>query len=330
MKTYLVTGGLGFIGLNYIKSIINNKNNFIINFDKKTYASNDDIFLEYKNYKFIKGDISNIKQLEKVFKEFDIDYVINFAAESHVDNSFVNAQKFLKTNILGVASLLCCCVSFWKDFSKKRFIQISTDEVYGECSTPCFENSPYNPSSPYAITKTCGEELAMQFYKNFNLPVLITRSSNNFGEYQHPEKLIPKVFLSCQNHDQFTLYKNSKYNKRTWLYVNDNVSAINLVLKKGKVGEIYNIGSFTTLTNFEMINKITQYFKQNINKNLRNDFIKIVNLRPYDDKEYNINFDKITKLGFKPTDFEKNFEKTMDFYKNNAKYLQKQSKKLPK
>lgn len=330
MKTYLITGGLGFIGLNYIKSIISNKNNFVINFDKKTYASNDDIFLNYKNYKFIKGDISNKKQVEKVFIEFDVDYVINFAAESHVDNSYLFVESFIKSNILGVSNLLGACKKYWKNKKNKRFVQISTDEVYGESSLPCQETDKTNPSSPYAITKTCAEQIVLSFFKTYNLPVLITRSSNNFGEYQHPEKLIPKVFLSLSKNQPFSMYKNCKFHQRSWLYVSDNVNAINLVLKKGKVGEIYNIASNIVLTNDEIVNLVISFLKQNTNFVLKKNLIEEINARPFDDKCYKLNFDKIKKLGYAPKNFEESFLKTMNFYKNNLDYLIKQSKKHPK
>lgn len=331
MKTYLVTGGLGFIGTNYILSIINSPQNFVINLDKKTYASNKDLFANLQNYKFVKGDICDEKVVTKIFENFDVDYVINFAAESHVDNSFSNPQKTIKSNVLGVVNLLFVANKFWKNKKGKRFIQISTDEVYG--SSPdkeFFENDECHPTSPYACSKHSAELFVKSYAKNFNFPAIITRSSNNFGFYQHPEKLIPKVFLNACQNKPIPLYKNSKFHKRNWIFVEDNVSAINLVLQKGKLGETYNISSKTEMTNIEMIEKIINFCKQNINPKASKNLIKISPERPNDDERYFINTNKIESLGFVPTNFDENFEKTMRFYQNNLCYLKKQSKKHAK
>ncbi|MGN1208592.1 MAG: dTDP-glucose 4,6-dehydratase [Christensenellales bacterium] len=331
MKTYLVTGGLGFIGTNYILSIINSPQNFVINLDKKTYASNKDIFANLQNYKFVKGDICDEKVVTKIFENFDVDYVINFAAESHVDNSFSNPQKTIKSNVLGVVNLLFVANKFWKNKKGKRFIQISTDEVYG--SSPdkeFFENDECHPTSPYACSKHSAELFVKSYAKNFNFPAIITRSSNNFGFYQHPEKLIPKVFLNACQNEPIPLYKNSKFHKRNWIFVEDNVSAINLVLQKGKLGETYNISSKTEMTNIEMIEKIINFCKQNINPKASKNLIKISPERPNDDERYFINTNKIESLGFVPTNFDENFEKTMRFYQNNLCYLKKQNKKHAK
>lgn len=328
MITYLVTGGLGFIGSHYIDSIINNTKNLVINIDKQTYASNKDRFLFNKNYKFVLGDISDEELVESIFKKYDIDYVINFAAESDVDNSYNDFYTFVKTNVLGTANLLNIAQKYWKNKKNKRFIQISTDEVYGQSTqdTEFFETDPINPSSPYACTKATAEMLVKNFVYNYNFPAIITRSSNNFGSYQHKEKLIPNTFLSCYQKSKIPLHKNSKYHKRNWLYVKDNVNAINLILSRGKVGEIYNICSENELTNIEIIEKIIKYFKDNLNANISNKAIKIVNIRPLDDERYKLNCDKIKNLGFVQTDFEKNFQKTLNFFKNNVEYLLNQGK----
>lgn len=328
MKTYLITGGLGFIGSNYIKSIIKNKINFVINLDIVSYASNEDRFCGYKNYKFFKGDVCDKKLVTSIFEDFNIDYVINFAAESHVDNSLVDVMKFVNSNVLGVANLLDCAQKSWKNKKNKRFIQISTDEVYGSNKDKeFFEDDKLSPSSPYSSTKACAELICKSYVSSFNFPAIIVRSSNNFGFYQHPEKLVPKTFLSCVNKKPILLYKNSKFHKRNWLYVEDNVNAINLVLEKGKIGEVYNICSDTEKTNIEIIKKIIDYCKNNIDNKISEKLIKIVNTRPNDDERYLMNCDKITKLGFVVTNFEENFKSTLDFYKNNIEYLKKQSER---
>lgn len=323
MITYLVTGGLGFIGSHYIDSIIEDKKNFVINLDKQTYSSNIDRFLFNKNYKFVLGDICDEELVESIFKKYDIDYVLNFAAESHVDNSYNNFYTFVKTNVLGTANLLSKSQKYWKNKKNKRFIQISTDEVYGpnKQDNEFFETDEVNPTSPYATTKASAEMLVKNFVFNFDFPAIITRSSNNFGSYQHKEKLIPKTFLSCYQKSKISLYKNSRLHKRNWLYVKDNVNAINLVLKNGNVGEIYNICSDDEFTNLDMIEKIINYCNENIDENISNKLIKLENSRPLDDERYKINSDKIKKLGFKQTDFEKNFKHTLNFYKNNIDNL---------
>lgn len=326
MKTYLVTGGLGFIGLNYILKGLENKDNFIINLDKKTYASNN-INIKNKNYKFYKGDICSKTLVEKIFKTHKIDYVINFAAESHVDRSFEDSEKFFKTNVLGVLNLLNICKKYWKnDLKNHRFIQISTDEVYGDSDEEKFENSSLSPNSPYASSKASADLLVLSFIKSFSFPALITRSTNNFGAYQSPEKLIPKIFIESSLNKKLPLY--NKNHVRDWLYVEDNIKAINLVLNKGKIGEIYNISAKNQKTNLGICEKIIDYVKQNINPSANKNLITNEVNRLKDDKIYNINSDKIKSLGFTITDFETNFTSTLNFYKQNYNYLLNQYKYL--
>lgn len=327
MKTILVTGGLGFIGLNYIKTMLKDDNFFIINLDKKTYASND-IKIKNKNYKFFKGDICDKKIVKKIFKKFYIDYVVNFAAESHVDKSIENPRIFFKTNVLGTLNLLEISRQFWEnEFDKHRFIQISTDEVYGDSESEKFEESPLNPTSPYASSKASAELVVQTYIKTYNFPAIITRSSNNFGEFQFPEKLIPKFFMLSVLNKPLPLYSN---NVRDWLYVEDNINAINLALFKGKIGEIYNICANNLLTNKEITYKILDFVKNNINSKANSNLIVESNLRPTDDKIYRLNCEKIKKLGFKTTNFNENFVKTLKFYSNNFNYLIKQNEKITK
>lgn len=326
MKTYLVTGGLGFIGLNFIKKILENNDNFVINLDKQTYASNS-IKIKDKNYKFIKGDICDRNIVDKIFKKNNIDFVVNFAAESHVDRSIENANQFYITNVLGTLNLLNIAKKYWKnDLSNHRFIQISTDEVYGDSEIEKFETSPLQPTSPYASSKASADLLVLSYIKTYNFPAMITRSSNNFGKYQFPEKLIPKFFVLSVLNKSLSLY--FKNHIRDWLYVEDNVNAINLVLNKGKVGEIYNICANNQMSNEEITLKIINFVKNNINQQSTEKLIAQSNVRLTDDKIYNINCDKIKSLGFKTTNFDENLEKTLNFYKSNFDYLLNQFKKI--
>lgn len=328
MKTILVTGGLGFIGLNYIKTLLKDNSFFVVNLDKKTYASND-VKIKNKNYKFFKGDICDKKIVTKIFQNFNIDYVVNFAAESHVDKSIENPEIFFQTNVLGTLNLLKVAKKFWKnEFHLHRFLQVSTDEVYGDDETEKFETSPLNPTSPYACSKASADLVVKSFIKTYNFPAIITRSSNNFGEFQFPEKLIPKFFMLSVLNQSLPLY--SKNHIRDWLFVQDNIKAINLALFDGKVGEIYNICANNQLTNEEITLKIINYVKKKINKQASEKLIIKTDTRITDDKIYNINCDKIKKLGFVPTKFEGNFIKTLDFYNENFNYLLKQSKKVTK
>jgi len=335
MKTYLITGGCGFIGSNYILKMVQNPDNYIINLDNLTYASNKNYLRnieKYKNYKFIKGDICNQKVVEKIFKKYNIDYLINFAAESHVDRSYLDPSLFVKTNVLGVVNLLNICKNHWKDYSCHRFIQISTDEVYGssvtntnkkqnKVSTEFYECDKLNPSSPYSSSKASAELIALSYFKCYNFPVIITRSSNNFGINQHPEKLIPKTFLSCIQNQKINVYGSGKQ-KRDWLSVNDNINAINLILEKGKIGEIYNISAKNPIENIEVIKKIIKYTQKNKLSKVTMKNITHVADRIAHDFEYNINNEKIKQLGFVTNNnFDEELFKTLDYYKNNINLL---------
>jgi len=344
MKTYLVTGGCGFIGSNYILNIISNPENFVINLDKLTYASNKKYLKsiqKYKNYKFIKGDICNTKLVEKIFKKYNINYVINFAAESHVDNSYLNPELFFKTNATGVKVLLDNIKKYWKDFSNRKFIQISTDEVYGSSLQITNKNSSfnninniekefketslYNPSSPYAESKTCAEVLIKKYFKLYSLPIIIIRPTNNFGINQHPEKLIPKVFLACFNNKNVLIH-GSGTQMRDFISVIDQINAINLLIQNGKVGEIYNISANNHISVIEIVNKIINFYKTNYNNNLKSQ-IEYVKDRPNQDLSYNLNSNKIKKLGFKiTTNFEEELFKTLTYYYNNINLLKNAKK----
>jgi dTDP-glucose 4,6-dehydratase len=312
----LVTGGCGFIGSNFIRQMLKKYPAYkIVNLDKLTYCGNPDNLRDValdKRYAFIKGDICDKKVVEKVVKGCNV--VINFAAESHVDKSIEDASEFIRTNIHGVYVLLEAS----KKHNIKRFIQISTDETYGSIIKGSFkETSPIRPNSPYSAAKAGGDHLAMAYYTTFKTPVIITRSSNNFGPYQYPEKVIPLFITNLLENKSVPLYGDGM-NVRDWLYVMDNCSAIDLVLHKGKIGEVYNIGG-----NFEIPNiELTKIILKNLGKTDK--MICYVADRLGHDRRYSLDSSKIRKLGWKPS---KNFniaiKETINWYKNNTTWWQK-------
>ena len=312
----LVTGGCGFIGSNFIRHILKKYPAYkIVNLDKLTYCGNlcnlsnieDD-----KHYAFVKGDICDKKIVEKIIK--DCDAVINFAAESHVDRSISDASEFIRTNIQGVYVLLEAA----KKHNIKRFIQISTDETYGSINKGSFkETSPLRPNSPYSAAKAGGDHLALAYYTTFKLPVIVTRSSNNFGPYQYPEKVIPLFITNLLENKKVPLYGDG-LNVRDWLYVLDNCSAIDLVLHKGKIGEIYNIGGGVEIPNIEL----TKIILKNLGKT-----DKIINYVPDrlgHDRRYSLDSSKVRKLGWKPSrNFNIAIKETINWYKNNTTWWKK-------
>jgi len=315
--TILVTGGCGFIGTNFIRYFIKKHPGYkILNIDKLTYAGNLENLKDFKkrkNYHFVKADICSALFMKKLFKKFKPDAVINFAAETHVDRSITAPSQFMKTNFLGVGTLLNLCL----DFGIKRFLQISTDEVYGSIKQGSFcENSLLTPSSPYAASKAGADGLVMAYHTTYKLPVLITRTTNNYGPYQFPEKLIPLVILNVLNNKKIPVYGNGM-NVRDWIYVEDNCTAIDQVLHKGKIGEIYNIAGKCEKTNIQVIKTLLQIL--NVDESL----ITYVTDRPGHDQRYSLSMSKIKKqLGWQPkTSFARGIKKTIDWYKNNKTWL---------
>jgi len=312
----LVTGGCGFIGSNFIRGMLKKYPAYkIVNLDKLTYCGNPDNLRDIENdkrYTFIKGDICDKKAVDKIIK--DCDAVINFAAESHVDRSISDASEFIRTNIQGVYVLLEAA----KKHNIKRFIQISTDEVYGSIAKGSFkETSSLRPNSPYSAAKAGGDHLSLSYYKTFKLPVIITRSSNNFGPYQYPEKIIPLFITNLLENKKVPLYGDG-LNVRDWLYVADNCSAIDLVLHKGKIGEVYNIGG-----NFEIPNiELTKIILKNLGKTDK--MIHYVSDRLGHDRRYSLDSSKVRKLGWKPSkSFDTAIKETINWYKNNTTWWQK-------
>jgi dTDP-glucose 4,6-dehydratase len=310
----LITGGAGFIGSNFIHYLLRNYDDVeIVNFDKLTYAGNlenlKDITSDAR-YHFIKGDICDSQMITDVMKNTRIDQIINFAAESHVDRSISGPETFIQTDIFGSFNLLEAC----RKYDVKRYVQISTDEVYGSIAKGSFQESDLlNPSSPYSASKASADLVVNSYFITYGLPVVITRSSNNFGPYQYPEKLIPLFIIKALHDKQLPLYGDG-LNVRDWLFVQDNCRGIDLVRLKGKNGEIYNIGANNEHTNLE----ITQIILQELMK--PTSLISFVKDRPGHDRRYSIRSSKIEHLGWKPTlskAFHETLKTTIQWYIQN-------------
>jgi dTDP-glucose 4,6-dehydratase len=309
----LVTGGCGFIGSNFIRYLLGRSSDReIVNLDNLTYAGNPANLGDIRNdnrYRFIKGDICDRSIVADAINGCDA--VINFAAESHVDRSIEDADAFVRTGVMGVQVLL--------DVSRKmgisRFIQISTDEVYGSISEGAFtEDSPLNPSSPYSASKAAGDMLALSYFKTFGMPVIITRSSNNYGPYQFPEKLIPLFITNSLEGKTLPLYGDGA-NIREWIHVLDNCRAIEIILDKGVPGEIYNISSGMELCNREIARAIIRRMA------LPESFIVPVEDRPGHDFRYALDCKKIAGLGFNPLiELKTGLEQTILWYQSHPKW----------
>ena len=300
----LVTGGAGFIGCNFVRYMLEKyPNDEIIVLDKLTYAGRlENLHGVMDKIIFIKGDICNKENVEEVK---DCDIIFNFAAETHVDRSILEAGVFVKTDVLGTYTLL----EYARKHDIEKYIQISTDEVYGSIEEGSFkETDILDPSSPYSASKGGADLLVKAYHKTYGLPVLITRSSNNYGPYQYPEKLIPVLILNALHDKPLPIYGEGK-NVRDWIYVLDNCEAIDLVFRKGKNGETYNIGAGNEKSNIE----IAKLILKELNK--PESLIKFVNDRPGHDFRYSLDTSKIQKLGWKPsTTFNQGLRKTISWY----------------
>lgn len=313
----LITGGCGFIGSNFIRYFVKkHPSSDIVNVDKLTYAGNLENLQgldRQKGYRFVKADIANAAQMKKIFLSFRPELVINFAAETHVDRSITKPDTFLKTNFLGVGVLLNCAL----EYGAAKFLHVSTDEVYGSIARGRFrEDSVLNPSSPYSASKAAADGLVMAYYRTYGLPVLITRSSNNYGPYQFPEKFIPLVIYNAMSGKKIPVYGDG-LQVRDWIYVEDNCQAIDLVLHRGKFGEIYNIGGQYERTNIYVVKKILRTLKSPL------ELIEYVKDRPGHDRRYALSIAKMTKhLGWQPkTSFEAGLAKTIKWYRSNNEWL---------
>jgi dTDP-glucose 4,6-dehydratase len=319
-KNILVTGGAGFIGSNFINYILSSRDDLnIINLDKLTYAGNLENLKPSegkKNYHFVKGDITNNELVDYVFKKYSIKFIINFAAESHVDRSILGSEVFYRTNLIGTNILLEAA----RRHEAERFLQISTDEVYGSLgATGLFtEQTPLLPNSPYSSSKAAADMAVMAFHHTYGLPVIITRCSNNYGPLQFPEKLIPLMIINVLNNKKLPVYGDG-LNVRDWIYVIDHNKAAELVFEKGKIGEVYNIGASREMQNIEIIKLILKKLGKG------EELIEYVKDRPGHDRRYAIDSTKIQKeLGWKPTfEFEEAISATIDWYMQNKNWWER-------
>ena len=327
MKNVLITGGAGFIGSHLVRYFVKKYPNYnIINIDNLTYAGNLENLKEisdYPNYKFEKIDICDFKNIRKILEKYHIEAVINLAAESHVDRSIEDPIFFAKTNVMGTLSLLQACKDYWgKELNNKLFYHVSTDEVYGSLGNKGLfnEKTPYNPHSPYSASKASSDHFVRAFYDTYNLPIVISNCSNNYGPNQYPEKLIPLFINNIINNRSIPIYGDGK-NIRDWLYVEDHVFAIDLIFHKSKIGKTYNIGGNNEINNNQiaeiLIKKIDEKLKRVKGKSLK--LIQYVEDRLGHDRRYAIDSSKIkNELGWSPKNtFEIGIGKTIDWYLNN-------------
>jgi len=340
-KSILVTGGAGFIGSNFINYFLKKyhprincydskykkyTNYSIVNLDKLTYAGNIDNLKDIDstaNYHFVKGCINDKNLVSQILKYYDINIIINFAAESHVDNSIANPNIFVETNVLGTANLLSCAKNFWQKygFKNKLFVQISTDEVYGSLSefdddAKFTEETPLSPHSPYAASKAGADLLVQSYFDTYKFPTIITRCSNNYGPKQYPEKLIPLMIKNALQDKKLPVYGDGK-NVRDWIFVEDHCEAIIKVIEKGKVGEVYNIGANCEKKNIEIVELILDYLDKPYS------LIEYVEDRLGHDRRYAVDSSKIAdSLGWKASDhnFYFHFINTIDWYVRNQNW----------
>jgi dTDP-glucose 4,6-dehydratase len=335
MKNILITGGSGFIGSNFINYIfsLENFHSIIINIDKLTYAGNPENLQKISNkflnsrYFFEKIDIVNFERLEQVFLKYKPDIIVHFAAESHVDRSILGPREFINTNIIGTFNLLECARKHWVDYKGKLFHHVSTDEVYGSLNDEgfFFENTAYDPHSPYSASKASSDHLVNSYYHTYNLPVTMSNCSNNYGPLQFPEKLIPLMINNMLKGRPLPVYGRG-LNVRDWLYVEDHCRAIYKIIQKGKCGETYNIGGENEIRNIDIVNILCEKMAKIKDKN-RDYYKKLITSvkdRPGHDWRYAINMDKIkNKLNFKlSVTFEEGIMKTIQWYLDNPDWIE--------
>jgi len=317
----LVTGGAGFIGSAFVKLLISNQLKPII-IDKLTYAGDIKRISKYSdNYVFYQVDIANKLEIEKIFELEHPDIVVHFAAETHVDKSIYDSTPFLITNVIGTQNLLDLSLKY----NIKKFVNISTDEVYGELGIEgqFYENTPLNPNSPYSVSKTSQDMLGRAYYKTFGLPIITCRPSNNYGPWQYPEKFLPVIIYKALKNQKIPVYGDGQ-NIREWLYVGDNCKAIFKVVTDGKIGEIYNIGSGNEKTNIDLVKFVLKYL------NKSEELIEFVKDRPGHDFRYSVNYVKIkNELGWQPEiDFESGIMKTVNWYVDNLEWVESKIEEL--
>lgn len=333
MKTYLVTGGAGFIGSNFIIYMLNKYRDIkIINVDSLTYAGNLENLKSVENdpnYSFVQADIRDHDAISRIFADNTVDYVVNFAAESHVDRSISDPEIFVRTNVLGTVNLLNIAKAAWQtgdDTYREgvKFHQVSTDEVYGSLGSEGFfmETTPLCPHSPYSSSKASADMFVKAYYDTYKLPINITRCSNNYGPYQFPEKLIPLILNNTLAHKDLPVYGDGMQ-VRDWLYVDDHCKAIDMVISNAKVGEVYNVGGHNERPNIFIVKTIIDYVKENVDSTVGEHMIKHVTDRKGHDRRYGIDPEKIKNdLGWYPeTTFEVGIKKTLKWYLDNADWV---------
>ena len=319
----LITGGCGFIGTNYINNLLksdkfnNETYDYIINIDKLDYCSNKDNVNsnDSNKYIFIEGSICDKELLKRIFNMYNIEYVVHFAAQTHVDNSFDNSINYTIDNILGTHQLIECCRLYG---NIKKFIHISTDEVYGEISINCKDStevSLLNPTNPYAATKAGAEFIVRSYYYSYNMPIIIIRCNNVYGANQYPEKIIPKFITLLKKNKKMSIHGNG-LTRRNFIYVDDVINAINIIAIKGEINNIYNIGSEDEYNVIEIATILLNHIKGE--KENIEDWIEYIKDRNFNDFRYSINTTKLNNLGWEKTiNFKDGIKKTIDWYINN-------------
>jgi len=335
VNTILVTGGAGFIGSAFVKHMLKNHADVkIVNLDLLTYAGNLENLKSVEQdgrYRFVHGDICDRKLVSDLFESSAIDGVVHFAAESHVDRSIRMPDVFVKTNVLGTLSLLDAAKAAWQtgeDVYRQgvKFVQVGTDEVYGSLGPEGFftEDTPLDPHSPYSASKASADLMVKAYADTYKLPVNITRCSNNYGPYQFPEKLIPLMINNALARKPLPVYGDG-LQVRDWLYVEDHCKAIDMVLRDGRLGEIYNIGGHNERTNITIVKTILEYLGKRVDASIDETLIRHVTDRKGHDRRYGIDPAKITaELGWRPeTDFETGIVKTIDWYLGNKEWMER-------
>lgn len=335
MKTYLITGGAGFIGSNFVYYMLGRHDDILlVNLDKLTYAGNLENLRGVEGdprHVFVQGDICDRELVSGLFAQYNFDYVINFAAESHVDRSIANPEIFVQTNVMGTVNLLQRAKEAWYDAEKKtwkdgkKFLQVSTDEVYGALGAEGFftETTPLSPHSPYSASKAGADQFVMAFHDTYGMPVNITRCSNNYGPYQFPEKLIPLMINNARHHKPLPVYGDG-LQIRDWLYVEDHCKAIDMVAAGGRSGEVYNVGGHNERTNIAIVQTILAQLHDRLSdEGISEALIRHVEDRLGHDRRYGIDPQKIrSDLGWFPeTPFEQGILKTIDWYLANERWM---------
>lgn len=330
MRKILITGGAGFIGCHVVKLFVKKYANYkIYNLDALTYAGNLENLKDIENadnYQFVKGDITDEQFINELFSENSFDAVIHLAAESHVDRSILDPLSFVKTNVLGTAVLLNAAKRSWTDKAGKLFYHVSTDEVYGSLGETGFftEETPYDPRSPYSASKASSDHLVSAYHHTYDLPVVISNCSNNYGSYQFPEKLLPLMINNIVHSKPLPVYGKGD-NVRDWLWVDDHARAIDVIFHQGKLGETYNIGGFNEWKNVDIVHLLCEIMDEKLGreKGESANLITFVKDRAGHDKRYAIDATKLNKeLGWEPSlQFKEGLEKTIDWYLSNSEWI---------